>query len=126
MKKRNNYRTISLGKCTRISPSAVVYEVKLGEAFSKKYEKVKDDALTDSTKCSFHGGILSGKILTVGEIRFRGLEIGRVADRSREREEGVMLCHARVFDNAPLLNGYGSPSWGGEEIPLWYESLNCE
>ena len=124
MKKNNKYRPIPLGKCTRISSSAVVYEIKLGELFSRAHEKVKDDALTDSTKCGFYGGILNGKIMTVGEIRSRGLEIGRVVDRCREREEGVVLCHARVFDNAPLLKGYGSPSWGGEDIPLRYESLN--
>jgi len=119
-------KDLHLGKCTRISPSMVVFEVKLGEMCRGKYEKVKDDALTDNTKCGFYGGVLDGQVLSVGEIRARGLEVGRIHDSSQAREEGVVVCHARVFDNAPLLNGYGSPSWGSVDVPLWYESVQEE
>ena len=125
MNANRDSKGLSLGKCTRISSSMVVFDVKLGEMWKGKYEKVKDDALTDDTKCGFRGGALDGQVLTVGEIRARGLEVGRVPDRSQVREEGVVVCHARVFDNAPLLDGYGSPSWGSEDVPLWYGSV-CE
>lgn len=88
-------------------------------------DRVEDDPHTGDTLCQFVGGVLNGKSLDVDglirECRRLGIKTGRHADNSAKREAGC-LCPARIFDNAPTIEGYCGPMWGGIEHPLRYET----
>lgn len=83
--------------------------------------RVKDGTFTDGTMCVFVGGALDGKKMTVGDVLKTKKVIGKMNDMSEYRKSGY-LCYAHIFDNAPKVEGYVGPMWGGLETPFRYET----
>ena len=86
------------------------------------WEEYLDRPHDDSTRCFFVGGRWNGRTMTVGLVKKLGIAVGKSRDYSDRRSLGFGACPARVFDNAPLIEGYVGPMAGDEDAPLRYES----
>lgn len=87
----------------------------------ERRNEIKGKPFTDETKCTFVGGSLDGKVMTVKELKESGLVVGKLRDWSERRARGG-LCHARVLDNAPVVKGYVGPMVGWSDCPFRYET----
>ena len=88
-------------------------------------ERVKSQPFTEDTMCVIVTRKPDGwheETMTVAQLRKDKRHSGHLgADLSAQRARG-MLCKAHIFDNAPLLDKYIGPMWGGLETPLRYEN----
>lgn len=75
----------------------------------------------EDTMCVFVGGEFDGLRMSVRQVRWHGKVRGKMSDMSEYRKNGGM-CYAPIFDNAPEVEGYVGPMWGGLGTPFRYET----
>ena len=98
----------------------IAYDAKSAKEMEEKAE-IMSLPFTEETMCIFCGGEYHMKKMTVAEVRKACKISGKHSDMSELRSRGG-LCHAHIFDNAPEVEGYVGPMWGGLDTPLRYEA----
>ena len=98
----------------------IAYDAR-GAAESDEKDAVMARPFTEDTMCVFVGGEYDGLRITVKSVRETCKVRGKMSDMSEYRKNGGM-CYAPIFDNAPEVEGYVGPMWGGLGTPFRYET----